>query len=117
MMDIWLFLFLLGLICRAFAHLVNEASGPVIPKQLLRLKAGFDKGKPHRRYWHTLRANPGFDDHYRRVPGRLSCTVLPYNIKGEDHWQLRVGFKDSADSRPSTFISIPVYSNGQILDV
>lgn len=96
---------------------INEAYGTPIPKQLLRIKENFEKGKPHRRYWATLRANPGFDDHYRRVPGRLSCTVLPLKVHGEDHWQLRIGFKETADSRPQTFMSIAVYKNGHILDI
>ncbi len=116
-MDPMLFLFLAALIIRALAILMQRAAGRPIPKRLLQLKAGIEKGKPHRRFWHSLRAQPQFDDHYRRVPGRLSCTVLPLHVNGEDHWQLRVGFKTTADSQPSFYISIPVYANGQIYDV
>lgn len=89
-----------------------------VPKRLLKLKEGIEKGKPHRRYWHILRANPMFDEHYRYVPGRLTCAVLPYECNKEDIWQLRVGFKETAgDKEPQSYINIPVYKNGQIYDV
>ena len=117
MMDPWLFMFLFSLIGRFLFYCIDQASGPEIPKNLLRLKAGFEKGKPNRRFWNTLRAQPGYQDYYRLAPGRLSCTVLPLEVHGENHWQLRVGFKKTADSRPSFYMSIPVYKNGQILDV
>jgi|11BtaG_2_1085332.scaffolds.fasta_scaffold00821_18 hypothetical protein len=90
---------------------------PPIPDRLMKLSNSIANGKPHRRYWATLRAEPMFDDHYRKLPGRMSCTVLPFKSKGEQVWQLRVGFKETADSEPSKFISIPVYKNGQIYDV
>ena len=89
-----------------------------VPKKLLRLKEGIEKGKPHRRYWHILRSDPMFDEHYRYVPGRLTCSVIPYKCNNEDIWQLRVGFKATASDRePQKYINIPVYKNGQIYDV
>ena len=87
------------------------------PRRLLQLSRGFEKGKPNRRYWSALRAEPMFDEHYRKIPGRMSCTVLPFRCNDEDIWQLRVGFKTTAADKPSKFISIPVYSDGKIYDV
>ena len=89
----------------------------VVPKNLLRLKRGFEKGKPNRRFWNTMRAHDsGFDVHYRKVPGRMTCTVLPLTTHGEDVWQLRIGLKETANSKPNKYVSIPVYSNGQIYE-
>lgn len=90
---------------------------PPVPKRLMQLRKGFEKGTPHRRYWSALRAEPMFDEHYRKVPGRMSCTVLPYKCNEEDVWQLRVGFKTTAAEKPSKYISIPVYKDGKIYDV
>lgn len=87
------------------------------PKALLRLKEGIEKGKPNRRLWNTLRAQPMFDDHYRRIPGRMSCTIHRFECNKENVWQLRVGFKTTAADEPSNYISIPVYANGHIYDV
>jgi hypothetical protein len=96
----------------------NNAKLDPVPKRLVKIKEGIEKGKPHRRYWHILRANPMFDEHYRYVPGRLTCAVLPYKCNKEDIWQLRVGFKTTADEKePSSYINIPVYKNGKIYDV
>lgn len=87
-----------------------------VPKRLLQIKEKIEAGKPPRGLWSSLRVEPMFDAHYRRIPGRLSCTVLPLQVNKENVWQLRVGFRPTAASRPSHFISIPVYSNGQIYD-
>ena len=89
---------------------------PSAPKMLLNIKAKFENGKPPRRYWDTLRAEPMFDEHYRAVPGRLSCTVAPSKINNEAVWNLRIGFKTTANSKPSKYINIPVYKNGKIYD-
>ena len=115
-MDIFLFLFIVSLIGNAYL-VYRRLSVRHVPKNLLRLKAGFEKGKPNRRFWYTLRAQePGFDAHYRKVPGRMSCCVLPLRKNEEDVWQLRIGFKPTAADRPTRYISIPVYANGQIYD-
>ena len=91
---------------------------PKPPKALQRIKEKFEVGKPPRRYWDTLRAHPSgmFDEHYRAVPGRLSCTILPARYNGERVWKLRVGFKTTASSKPSYYVTIPVYKNGKIYD-
>jgi len=115
-MDPLLFIVLLSLILNGFRVLINKHHAPV-PKALMRLKLGIEKGKPNRRLWHTLRAKQGFDDHYRKVPGRMACTVLPLRVNGEDVWQLRVGFRTTAADKCGDYISITVYANGQIYDV
>jgi len=112
-----LFIFLFSMIGKAFIYVWSENRMVQPPRALLRLKQGIEKGKPNRRLWNLLRAKPGFDDHYRRVPGRMSCTVLPLKVNDEDVWQLRVGFKTTAADKPSSYLSIPVYANGQIYDV
>ena len=90
---------------------------PKMPKSLEKVKAGFELGKPNRRYWDTCRAvEPMFDDHYRAVPGRLSCRVAPATYNGERVWKLHIGFKATADSKPSHYVTIPVYPNGKIYD-
>lgn len=117
-MNIFIFLFLLSLVLNLFrVAIMRNSMKPDVPKRLLQMKAQIEKGKPHRSLWSALRAEPMFDDHYRRVPGRLSCTVMPLQVNKENVWQLRVGFRTTADSRPSHFISVPVYSNGKIYDV
>lgn len=111
-------LFVISSLLNLLRCMYESAKLNPVPKRLLKLKEGIEKGKPHRRYWHILRANPMFDEHYRYVPGRLTCAVLPYECNKEDIWQLRVGFKETAgDKEPQTYISIPVYKNGQIYDV
>ncbi len=108
---------LLYLILWVLGRGIRRKDTPPIPKRLMVLREGFLKGKPNRRYWDTLRAEPMFDEHYRKVPGRLSCDILPYNANGESIWQLRVGFKTTANDKPSKYISIPVYKDGKIYDV
>ena len=115
-MTILAFLFVLSLVLNV-ARIWRMDNMRQVPKNLLRLKAGFEKGKPNRRFWYTLRAKePGFDTHYRKVPGRMSCCVLPLTKNGEDVWQLRIGFKETAADKPTKYISIPVYANGQIYE-
>ncbi len=118
--DIVLFLWQCSFVCVLIALIksrYDKMSPTPIPPKLMQLKYAIEDGKPARKFWDTLRAEPMFDEHYRQVPGRLSCTVIPFTANGEDVWQLRVGFKTTADSKPTKFISIPVYKNGQIYDV
>ncbi|MAN61910.1 MAG: hypothetical protein CMI60_08165 [Parvibaculum sp.] len=115
-MDPLLFIFLLSILLNVLRIYIQNHSVK-IPRALVRIKEGIEKGKPNRRLWNTLRAQPRFDDHYRRIPGRMTCTVLPLNVNKEDVWQLRVGFKNSAAEKPTNYISIPVYANGHIYDV
>lgn len=116
-MTIALFMLALSILGNCFRHVWFSRQIMKPPPALMRLKAGIEKGKPNRRLWHTLRAQERFDDHYRRIPGRMTCTVLPLRVNNEDVWQLRVGFKTTAADKPSKYISIPVYANGHIYDV
>lgn len=95
----------------------QKSETPPVPKRLLQIAGQVRKGNPPRRYWDTLRAEPMFDQHYRRMPHRMTCCVIPHRVNGEDVWQLRVGFRTTPNEEPSKFISIPVYSNGHIYDV
>jgi hypothetical protein len=89
---------------------------PKLPSALLRVKAKFETGAPPRRYWDTCRSVPMFDEHYRQEPGRLSCNISPATVNGEKIYRLRIGFKLTADSKPSKYITIPVHRNGKIYD-
>lgn len=118
--DMTVFLLQFAIVAFLGSYLWNKISSrhhPPIPARLLQLREGFLKGKPNRRYWDTLRAEPMFDEHYRKVPGRMTCTVMPYKCNKEDVWQFRVGFKTTAADKPTKFISIPVYADGKIYDV
>ncbi len=88
------------------------------PPRLVEIKNRFLLGKPPRKFHHTLRAyEPRATSHYCKVPGRLTCAIKPYNVNGEAVWQLVIGFKESAESKPTQFCQIPVYADGQIYDV
>lgn len=92
--------------------------GDEYPPKLGEIKNKFIMGKPPRKFHRTLRAyEPRATSHYCKVPGRLTCAIRPYDVNGERIWQLVVGFKESAESKPSHFCQIPVYGDGQIYDV
>lgn len=107
----------LCLIGNRILRVYQKSGPPPVPKRLLQIAGQVRKGNPPRRYWDTLRAEPMFDEHYRRMPHRMTCCVIPYRVNGEDVWQLRVGFRTTPNEEPSKFISIPVYNNGKIYDV
>ena len=118
--DMTYFLIQFAVVAFLGSYLLKKIRGtqmPPIPARLLQLQQGFLNGKPNRRYWESLRAEPMFDEHYKKVPGRMSCTILPYECNKENVWQFRVGFKTTAADKPSKFISIPVYADGKIYDV
>lgn len=116
-MNPFLFILLFSIIGNVYFYVRGQRKLTQAPRALLRLKRGIEDGKPNRRLWHTLRSQEGFDDHYRRVPGRMTCTVLPLKVNKEDVWQLRIGFRTTAADKPSHYMSIPMYANGQIYDV
>lgn len=108
---------ILCLIINKIIKLYEGSTPAPVPKRLLQIAGQVRKGNPPRRYWDTLRAEPMFDQHYRRMPHRMTCCVTPHRVNGEDVWQLRVGFRTTPNEEPTKFISIPVYNNGHIYDV
>lgn len=114
-------LFNILICCYFFYHIclelikIFDAGG--FPPSLVDIKRKFLLGKPPRKYARTLRAfEPRATSHYCKVPGRLTCAIRPFNVNGEKIWQLIVGFKETAESKPSHFCKIAVYADGQIYD-
>lgn len=108
------FYFLYLLLLEGFI-ITDEGS---FPPKLVEIRKRFIMGKPPRKFHATLRIHePTATSHYCKVPGRLTCVIRPYNANGEKLWQLVVGFKETAQSKPTHFCQIPVYADGQIYDV
>jgi len=88
------------------------------PKNLSNTASRIAQGKVPRHIASALKAQViGWQEHYRLIPGRLSCRVTPYHKNGEDIWALVVGLKETAASEAHRHVVIPVYSNGKIYDL
>ena len=112
-------LILLAVALSFFIHMAAErwTSKPP-PKRLLNTAQRITQGKVPVRIANQLKVKVlGFTEHYRRVPGRLSCRITPYNKNGEKVWAYVIGLKETADSDPHRFVVIPVYGNGSIYDL
>jgi hypothetical protein len=111
-------IFLITLLCyyillELFRYLYQDKR----PPKLEEIKLRFMQGKPPRKFHRILRAyEPVAMSYYCKAPGRLTCAIQPYDVNGEKIWQLIVGFRETADSKPTKFIQIPVYSDGQLYD-
>ena len=92
---------------------------PIIPKRLDQMALRIVKGKvpPHINFILKEKV-PGYIEHYRSVPGRITCRVEPYHDRStnEHVYALVVGFKEHASKLADKYITIPVYKNGQLYE-
>ena len=90
---------------------------PKIPKALDRICEKITQGMVPTNVANILKVRvPGFTEHYRRVPGRMSCRCTPHEVHGEKVYALVIGFKETAASPADYYITIPVYKNGNIYE-
>lgn len=88
---------------------------PEMPKALVRKAERIEQGKlPANVKRHLSLAAPGYMEHHHGVPGRLACHVRPCTINGDKVYTYVIGLKDTADSKPSQWIKVPIYKNGNI---
>lgn len=90
---------------------------PTVPATLMRMADRISKGNIPTHVNLILQAKvSGYDEHYRRVPGRLSCNVRPIKRNGENIYALVIGFKETAAQPAESYITIPVYKNGNLYE-
>jgi hypothetical protein len=88
-----------------------------IPAALDRLSERIVKGKVPAHINLVLKDRvPGYLEHYKMVPGRMSCRVAPYKCGEPDIYMLVVGFKEHVRKPADKFINIPVYKNGKLYE-
>ena len=112
-------LMLLGLAFSLFVQMaMDRIQSQPPPKNLSNTAGRIAQGKVPRHIASSLKAQViGWQEHYRLIPGRLSCRVTPYHKNGEDIWAFIIGLKETAASEAHRHIVIPVYSNGKIYDL
>ncbi len=88
---------------------------PEMPKSLVKKAKRIEEGKlPTNVKRHLKLVCPGYLEHHHGVAGRISCHVRPFKINGEDIYTYVIGLKDTAASKPSQWLKIPIYKNGNI---
>ena len=98
-------------------HATDFWGKPKVPAALERISQKIAQGRVPTNVSNILKAKvPGYIEHYRRVPGRMSCRVTPHEVNGEGVYALVIGFKETAASPADRFISVPVYKNGNLYE-
>jgi len=98
-------------------HAADFWGKPRVPAALERISQRIVQGKVPTNVSNILKAKvPGYMEHYRRVPGRMSCRVTPHEVNGEGVYALVIGFKETAATPAHQYISVPVYKNGNLYE-
>jgi len=98
-------------------YLFDFFEQPSIPKGLENKAKKMEQGRVPTNVRNILKAQvPGFLEHYNLVPGRLSCHVRPHVAHREHIFAYVIGLKETAQSKPHKFITIPVYKNGNLYE-
>lgn len=98
-------------------HAVDFWGKPQVPAALERISERIAQGKVPTNVSNILKAKvPGYMEHYRRVPGRLACRVVPHQVNGEGVYALVIGLKETAAKPAHQYITVPVYKNGNIYE-
>lgn len=101
----------------ALVYLMDFFEQPSIPKGLQSKAKKIQEGRVPTNVRNILKARvPGFLEHYNLVPGRMSCHVRPHIANKENIFAYVIGFKETAQSKPDRFITIPVYKNGNLYE-
>ena len=58
----------------------------------------------------------GYVEHYKLVPGRMSCRIGHYRCGEPGIYTLIIGFKEHARKPADKYITIPVYKNGKLYE-
>lgn len=110
--GIWVVIWSVGLLSIAFEEFFSLTP---LPKNLVKKAKAIEEGKiPMNIKRHLKAVAPGYMEHHHGVAGRIKCHVRPIVIHKESVYTYVIGLKDTADSKPSQWLKVPIYKNGDI---